>query len=46
VLNLDTGVIRRIAWEYITGQAGGIAIDRALAEHQNMPLGSPPMGTR
>jgi hypothetical protein len=43
VLNLDTGVVMepdRIG--VYLGQASTIAIDRAFAEQQNLPLGSPP----
>ena len=43
VLNLDAGVVMepdRIG--VYLGQASTIAIDRALAEQQNLPLGSPP----
>lgn len=46
VLNLDTGVVMepdRIG--VYLGQASGIAIDRAMAEQQNLPLGSPPNNT-
>lgn len=43
VLNLDTGlVIEPDRLGVYLGQASGIAIDRALAEHQALPLGAPP----
>ncbi|HOU11976.1 MAG TPA: hypothetical protein PKZ84_02585 [Anaerolineae bacterium] len=43
VLNLDTGVVMEpdLLGVYL-GQASAIASARALAEHQNLPLGSPP----
>ena len=43
VLNLDTGLVMEPARLGVyLGQASGIAIDRALAEQLNLPLGSPP----
>lgn len=45
VLNLDTGaVIEPDRLGVYLGQASGVAIDRVLAEHQNLPLGAPPDG--